>query len=237
IALLNHYGIAKPMVSYWAEKEKVRSEAIIEKLLSGLSVALISDAGTPGISDPGTVLVRRAIDEGIEVIPIPGPSALVAALSISGLSTEEFAFIGFLPQKAGQRQKKLSDLALEERTLAFYEAPHRLLDTLSDMRETLGDRKVVVVKEITKLHEEVVRGFVSSVLQALETKTIVGEYVILVEGKMRELVSFDEALEEVRSLTRRGIKRKEAVRTVAEGYGLSKKLLYDRSLGLDDSDE
>ncbi|MFA5354234.1 MAG: SAM-dependent methyltransferase, partial [Thermodesulfovibrionales bacterium] len=158
-------------------------------------------------------------------------------LSISGLSTEEFAFIGFLPQKTGQRQKRLADLSLEERTLAFYEAPHRLLDALSDMRDAWGDRNIVVVKEITKLHEEVIRGSIPSVLDALQGRNIVGEYVILVEGKRRESVSFDEALEEVRSLTRRGVKRKDAVRTVAEGYGLSKKQLYDRSLGLEEGDE
>jgi 16S rRNA (cytidine1402-2'-O)-methyltransferase len=228
--LLNHYGITKPMISYWSEKEKVRSEDIIEKLRSGLSVAIISDAGTPGISDPGTVLIKRAIDEGIDVIPIPGPSAAIAALSVSGLSTEEFTFIGFLPPKAAQRQKRLNELMLEPGTLIFYEAPHRVLDTLSDMEKIFGERKTVLAKEITKMHEEILRGTISEILDMLETRTIAGEYVIIVEGKSREAVSIEEALEEIKSLMKRGKGRKEAVKIVAEAYDLSKKELYDKSL-------
>lgn len=229
--LLNHYGIRKPLISYWSQKEKVRAEEIIEKLRSGLSVALISDAGTPGISDPGAVLIKRAIDEGINVIPIPGPSAAIAALSASGLSTEEFTFIGFLPPKAAQRQKRLKELALEPRTLIFYEAPHRVLDTLSDMKEIFVGRNAVLAKEITKMYEEILRGTISEILDMLETRTIAGEYVIIVEGKSKEAVSIEEALEEIKSLTKRGKGRKEAVKIVAEQYGLSKKELYDKSLG------
>lgn len=228
--LLNHYGITKPMISYWSEKEKVRSEEIIEKLRSGFSVAIISDAGTPGISDPGSVLIKRAIDEGIDVIPIPGPSAVIAALSVSGLSTEEFTFIGFLPPKAAQRQKKLHELVLEPRTLIFYEAPHRILDTLSDMKEIFGERNAVLAKEITKLHEEILRGTISEILDSLEKRTIAGEYVIIVEGKSMEAVSIEEALEEIKSLMKKGKGRKDAVRIVAEQYRLSKKELYDKSL-------
>jgi len=229
--LLNHYGITKPMISYWSEKEKVRSEEIIEKLRSGLSVAIISDAGTPGISDPGAVLIKRAIKEGIDVIPIPGPSAAIAALSVSGLSTEEFTFIGFLPPKAAQRQKRLNELVLEPRTLIFYEAPHRIFETLKDMEEIFGQRQAALAKEITKMHEEILRGTISEIVDMLETRTIAGEYVIIVEGKSKEAVSIEEALEEVKSLMKRGKGRKEAVKIVAEGYGLSKKELYDRSLG------
>ncbi len=229
--LLNHYSITKPMISYWSEKEKIRSEDIIEKLRSGLSIAIISDAGTPGISDPGAVLIKRAIDEGIDVVPIPGPSAAIAALSASGLSTEEFTFIGFLPPKTAQRQKRLNELALEPRTLIFYEAPHRILDTLSDMEEIFSERKAVLAKEITKMHEEILRGTISEIIDMLKTRTIAGEYVIIVEGKSKEAVSIEEALEEVKSLMKRGKGRKEAVKMVAEGYGLSKKELYDRSLG------
>ncbi len=229
--LLNHYGITKPMISYWSEKEKVRSEEIIEKLRSGLSVSIISDAGTPGISDPGAVLIKRAVEEGIDVIPIPGPSAAITALSVSGLSTEEFTFVGFLPPKAAQRQKRLNELALEPRTLIFYEAPHRIFETLKDMEEIFGQRQAALAKEITKMHEEILRGTISEIVDMLETRTIAGEYVIIVEGKSKEAVSIDEALEEVKSLMKRGKGRKEAVKIVAEGYGLSKKELYDRSLG------
>jgi 16S rRNA (cytidine1402-2'-O)-methyltransferase len=232
LKLLNHYGIAKPLISYWSEKEKIKAEEILEKLHSGLSVALISDAGTPGISDPGAVLIKKAIEEQIDLIPIPGPSACISALSVSGLSTEEFTFLGFLPSKVGQRQKRLSELKHETRTLCFYEAPHRLMQSLSDIREILGERRAVLAKELTKLHEEVLRGTIPEVIQALESRMIAGEYVIIVEGFHQERLSIDEALFEVNSLMKKGLGRKEAVKTVAESYGISKKELYDKSLSL-----
>lgn len=230
LKLLNHFGIKKPIISYWSEKEKVKSEEIIEKLCSGFSVALISDAGTPGISDPGAVLIKNAVNEGIRVVSIPGPSAVIAALSVSGLSTKEFAFIGFLPPKAAQRQKRLKELAFEPMTLIFYEAPHRILDTLADIKEILGERRSVLAKEITKLHEEILRGTISEILDILKTRTIAGEYVIIVEGKGKETASIEEALEELKSLMKMGKGRKEAARIIAEQYGLSKKELYNRSL-------
>jgi 16S rRNA (cytidine1402-2'-O)-methyltransferase len=231
--LLNHYGISKPLISYWGEKEKVKSEEVLAKLLSGLSIALISDAGTPGISDPGSVLIGRAIDEGIDIVPVPGPSALVAAISISGLPIREFAFIGFLPPRESQRRKALTELETEKRTLIFYEAPHRILETMEEMYEIFGERKTALVKEITKIHEEALRGDLSDVIRMLAETTIAGEYVILVEGRRSEgeTLSFEEALEEVRALMKKGKGRKEAVRTVAEQYGMSKNELYERSLG------
>jgi 16S rRNA (cytidine1402-2'-O)-methyltransferase len=243
LKLLNHYGISKPLVSYWSEKEKVRAEDIIVRLRSGLSVAIISDAGTPGISDPGAVLIKRAVDEGVDVIPVPGPSALITALSVSGLSSEEFTFIGFLPPKAGQRRKKLNDLALEPRTLIFYEAPHRILDTISDMEEIFGGRYAAVIKEVTKMHEEILRGLIPQILDYLEDRTIAGEYVIIVEGKksLKEvgfrngdsvpIALIEEALSEIKNLMKKGKGRKDAVKIVSSEYGLSKKELYDRSLG------
>jgi 16S rRNA (cytidine1402-2'-O)-methyltransferase len=229
--LLTHFGISKPMVSYWGEKEKTRAEAVMKKLRDGLSVALVSDAGTPGISDPGAVLIGKALEAGVEVVPVPGPSALVTALSISGLPTEEFTFIGFLPSKRGQRQRRLHDLGLEPRTLVFYESPHRLVDMLIDMEEVLGDRRAALVKELTKLNEEVMRGSLSGILDRLEHATIAGEYVIIVEGKEKGELTLDEAVDEVRALMKKGKGRKEAVKLVAGQYGLSKKELYDRSLG------
>lgn len=230
LKLLGHYGIAKRLISYWGEKEKVKAEEVMRELRSGLSVALISDAGTPGISDPGAVLIRTALDEGVKVIPIPGPSALIAALSSSGLSTEEFTFAGFLPPKAVQRQKRLLELQHEPRTLIFYEAPHRIVDLLSDMSGIFGERAVVLVKEITKMHEEIVRGTPAGILKVLESRTVAGEYVLVVEGKRKEGLTMDEALDEIRILMKRGKGRKEAVKMVAEEYGLSRKELYDRSL-------
>lgn len=230
LKLLNHFGISKPLISYWSEKEKTKAEVVIEKLSAGLSVALITDAGTPGISDPGTVVIKKAIERGIRVVSIPGASAIIAALSVSGLSTDEFTFIGFLPPKKIQRQKKLKGLMLEPRTLIFYEAPHRILETLRDLKEIFSKRNIVVVKEITKLHEEILRGDISEVIHALENRTIAGEYVIILEGKEREFASVEEALEEVGALIRKGKGRKEAVSIVAEAYGISKKDLYERSL-------
>jgi 16S rRNA (cytidine1402-2'-O)-methyltransferase len=232
LKLLNHYGIAKPLISYWSEKEKMKAEAILGKLHSGLSVALISDAGTPGISDPGAVLIKRAVEEKIDIIPIPGPSALISALSVAGLPTEEFTFFGFLPSKGGQRLKRLTDLKHETRTLIFYEAPHRLMKVLSDMIEILGERRAALAKEITKLHEEVLRGTIPEIIQALETRMIAGEYVIIVEGFHKERLTIEEALSEVNSLMKKGLGRKEAVKTVSESYGISKKELYDKSLSL-----
>lgn len=244
LKLLNSYGIRKPLISYWSEREKIKAEEIVSKLLGGHSVAVISDAGTPGVSDPGAVVIRRAIEEGITVVPVPGPSALIAALSVSGLSTEEFTFIGFLPSKTVQRQKKLGSLKYEPRTLVFYEAPHRLLEALLDVEAIFGPREAVVVKEITKLHEATIRGTLTAVREALEHLTIAGEYVILVEGARREDPAtagtpdsqrlsdarMEEAISEIGSLMKTGRGRKEAVKIVAEEYGLSRKELYDRSL-------
>jgi 16S rRNA (cytidine1402-2'-O)-methyltransferase len=232
LKLLNHYGISKPLISYWSEKEKIKAEEILAKLHSGLSVALISDAGTPGISDPGAVLIKRAVEEKIEIVPIPGPSAFIAALSVSGLPTEEFSFIGFLPPKSGQRLKRLAELKHELRTLIFYEAPHRLLQALSDLKEVLGDRKASLAKEITKIHEEVLRGPLSEIIESLAARMIAGEYVIVVEGFHIERLTIDEALSDVTSLMKKGLGRKDAVKTVAESYGISKNELYDRSLAV-----
>jgi 16S rRNA (cytidine1402-2'-O)-methyltransferase len=232
LKLLNHLGIKKPLVSYWGEKEKVKAEEAMKRLRAGQTMALVSDAGTPGISDPGAVLVRMALDEGFDVVPIPGPSAFVAALSVSGLSTEEFTFIGFLPSKIGSRQKRLRELELDPRTLVFYESPHRIIDTLIDMEKVFGkDRKAALFKEITKMHETVYRGSISEILDSLEEANLSGEFVVIVGGHERsEEVSLDEALEEVRLHMKRGLGRKEATKVVAHEYGIKKRDLYERSL-------
>lgn len=228
--LLNHYGISKPLISYWGEKEKVRSEEVLGRLQAGQSVALISDAGTPGISDPGSVLIEKTIEAGIGIVSVPGPSALTAAISISGMPVKEFTFIGFMPPKKTQRQKMLSDLSHEKRTLVFYEAPHRVFETLEDMLEVLGDRRAALVKEITKIHEETLRGNLDNIIEQLVNSTVAGEYVIIVEGKRKEDVSFEDALHELKTLMKQGKGRKDAVKIIAGQYGLSKKELYDRSL-------
>lgn len=230
LKLLNHLGISKPMVSYWGEKEKVKADVVMKRLEEGAAVALVSDAGTPGISDPGAVLIRKAIEGGMEVVAVPGPSALLAALSASGLSTEEFVFLGFLPSRKNQRRKALSGLSLEARTMVFYESPHRLVDSLIDMEELFGGRRAALFKELTKFHEEVYRGRLADILDALEDAVVAGEYVIVVEGREKGPPAVEEALVEVKSLMKRGMGRKEAVSTVALRYGMSKKELYSRSL-------
>lgn len=233
LKLLNHYGIKKSLISYWSEREKVRAEDIILKIKAGHNVALITDSGTPGISDPGAVVISRAIEEDIEIVPVPGPTALITALSISGLGTEEFVFIGFLPVKQTQRRKKLLELSSEKRTLVFYEAPHRILQTLNDMVDVFGDRRACVARELTKIYEEILRGTLEEILGKLEESKIAGEYVIVVEGCEEKEGSFQEALKEVRDLMKKGKGRKEAVKIISELYNLSKKDLYEKSLKTD----
>jgi 16S rRNA (cytidine1402-2'-O)-methyltransferase len=179
--LLDHYAISKPMTSYFNYNERQRTPQLLEKLKQGLSIALVSDAGTPGISDPAFFIVRSALEAGIPIIPIPGPSAFVSALIVSGLPTERFVFEGFLPVKKG-RKTRLGILRTEPRTIIFYESPHRILKTLEEVRTTFGERNVVVARELTKKFEEIVRGPVSSVLASLSGKPTRGEYVLVVEG-------------------------------------------------------
>lgn len=231
VKLLNHLGIRKPMISYWREKEQVRSDEITKRLHAGQSIALISDAGTPGISDPGAVLIKKAIEENIQIVSIPGPSAFVAALSVSGLPTDQFTFLGFLPSRTAQRQKFLREVYLEQRTLIFYEAPHRIVNTLLDMSHIFGERRSALVKEITKYHEDVVRGSITEIIEEVQKTTIAGEYVIIVEGWSGMIKSITEdVLSELHACMRKGLGRKEAVKRIAETFGLSKKELYKKSL-------
>lgn len=229
--LLTHHGIAGELISYWGEREKSGAERVLTLLREGKRVALISDAGTPGMSDPGQVLIRRAIEAEMEVVTVPGPSALIAALTVSGLPTGEFLFLGFAPVKKNERRKFLRDAAMQKRTVVFYEAPHRLIETLREMEEIAKDRSVAVCHELTKFHESVLRGTVGAVLTELLDSVIAGEYVIVLEGMTKEITSYDEALSEVMGLMQSGMGRKEAVRIVAEDYGMSRKDLYERSLG------
>lgn len=180
--LLEKFGLAKNLISYYNYNERQRAEEIIRELKSGKNVALVSDSGTPGISDPGFVLIKRAIEENITVIPIPGPTAFVCALVGSGLPMDEFVFVGFLPHKKG-RKTKLKKLSEEERTIILYESPHRLIETLNEILEIFGDREIAVAKELTKIHEEFFRGKISEVLKKLTPDKIKGEFVIVISGK------------------------------------------------------
>lgn len=229
--LLNHYGISKPITSYFEHNKLVKGDYIIGRLRDGKDVALVSDAGTPGISDPGYNLIRSAIEEGIRVVPIPGPSAAIAALSISGLPTDSFVFEGFLPAKGKARNERLESLKTDERTLIFYESPQRLLSTLKDIHDTIGDRNIAVIRELTKLYEEALRGKASEILNALKGRTVKGEVVIILEGFHGEPFKGSIA-DELNNALESGLSMKEAIDAVAKGLGISKGEVYKESLKL-----
>jgi len=181
--LCTHHNIKIPITSYNSHNQHIKGRVLLEKVKSGLDIALVSDAGTPGLSDPGSRLIREAIDANIKLVPVPGVSASLAALSVSGLRTDRFIFVGFLSNKKGRRRKELEGLKLEWRTMIFFESPHRLVKMLIDIYEILGDRGMVLAKEMTKFFEEVKRGAVSEILSLLKDEKIRGEYTIIVEGR------------------------------------------------------
>lgn len=224
--LLDHYGIHVPTVSYHEHNEVTRAQDLIARLQQNQTGALVSDAGTPLLSDPGYRLVRAAAQEGIRVEALPGPSALLAGLVVSGLPTDQFHFVGFLPPKRGARVRLLESLRNEPATLIFYEAPHRVIEALEDIEEALGDREVVVARELTKIHEEVLRGTAREIGSMLaERDSVKGEFVILVakDVAVRDETPVEDA---VASLVEAGVDRMEAMKTVARSRGLSKRDIY-----------
>jgi len=184
--LLRHFGIQTPLTSYFEGNELKKKEFILSRLKQGHSIALVSDAGTPGISDPGFRLIQTAIENHISIVPIPGPSAVIAALSVSGLPTDGFLFKGFLPHKTKKRRDLLKQLAEVRETLIFYESPHRLLETMNDIFETLGDREMVLTRELTKVYEEVLRGKVSEINNQIGERKLKGEMTLVISGKTRK---------------------------------------------------
>ena len=186
ILLLRHFGIQTPLTSYFEGNELKKKEFIVSKLNQGDRVALVSDAGTPGISDPGFRLIQTAIENQIPIIPIPGPSAAIAALSVSGLPTDAFFFKGFLPHKSKKRQDLLKQLGYARETLIFYESPHRLSEALNDLLNILGDREMVLTRELTKIYEEVLRGKVSEIKEQIGERKLKGEITLVISGKTRK---------------------------------------------------
>ena len=184
--LLSHFDIHTPLVSYFEHNELKKLDKLLSHMKRGKEIALVSDAGTPGISDPGYRLVQQAIERGIPVIPIPGPSAVIAALSISGLPTDSFIFAGFLPKKGGKRRKLLEKLGDLDGTSILYESPHRLMRTLEDLLEVCGDRQIVITRELTKAFEETIRGSIREAINTLEGRRIKGEVTIVLAGKGRK---------------------------------------------------
>ncbi len=228
--LLAHHGIRTPLVSYHEHNEAVRTPELLERMRSGESVALVSEAGTPSISDPGYRLVRESIAANVVVEPVPGPSALLAAVVVSGLPSDAFVFEGFLPRRATERRRRLEGLAAEQRTLVFFEAPHRLDHCLTDMLETLGDRQVAMCRELTKIHEEIRRGSLSELVTSLQRRPVKGEIVLVVDGATAVAPDLDAAVEEALERVRSGQSTREATRSVAEERGVARRALYDRVL-------
>jgi len=228
--LLNHYDIAKRLVSYHEHNEMTRAAELVIELEQGAHVALVSDAGTPGISDPGHRLVTLCQRHEIPVVPVPGPSALVAALVASGLPTDEFVFVGFLPARAGERRRALGRLAGERRTIAFYEAPHRLAEMLRDAAEILGARPAVVAREVTKVHEEFVRGTLAELAERFGAKPPKGEITLLVgpgEAAAPAVdlnVSLPKRVEQL--MREQQMDHKAALKQAARERGLSKRDAY-----------
>jgi 16S rRNA (cytidine1402-2'-O)-methyltransferase len=232
--LLNHYGIRKEMVSYHEHNELTRSPELVIELEQGAQIALVSDAGTPGISDPGHRLVTLCLRHHIPVVPIPGPSALVAALAASGLPTEEFLFVGFLPARAGARRKALDALKAESRTLIFYEAPHRVVETLADALEILGARPAVIAREVTKIHEEFLRGPLAELLESARKRAPRGEITLLIGPGDPQMQPGDVSVslkERVAQLEAEGgVDRKAALKQAARERGLGKREAYKQLL-------
>jgi 16S rRNA (cytidine1402-2'-O)-methyltransferase len=234
--LLNRFEIGTALTSYHQHNERTKARQLVARLKRGASIALVSDAGTPAISDPGYRLVVEALDAGIRVIPVPGPSALTAVLSAGGLPTNEFVFAGFLPAKKQERRSKLRELRDEHRSMVMHEAPHRLKECLDDLHDVLGDRRIVVAREVTKVHEEFIRGCVSQVIEELAAKEVRGEITLVVEGSSQNTAVSEEALrDEIATLQAGGKRVKEIAEILGEKFGYSKKEIY--RLVLDQSEE
>jgi len=231
--LLNHHGIRTPLTSYHEHNERTKAQELVARLEQGQDIALVSDAGTPAISDPGFRLVVEAIHAGVRIIPIPGAAALTAILSASGLATDRFIFEGFLPAKKKQRRERLQTLRDETRTLVFYEAPHRLRDALDDVHELLGNRETVLAREVSKVHEEFLRGPLSELICMLERQEIRGEVTLIISGSAGESrVNEDLLIAEIRELKGQGLRHKEIAEVLGEKFGYAKKEIYRLALAL-----
>lgn len=225
---LRHFGIERRLTSLFEGNERERTAELVARLRDGSDVALVSDAGMPAVSDPGFRLVRACVEEGIEVRVVPGPSAVTAALVVSGLPVDRFVFEGFLPRKAGERRDRLRTMAHDPRTVVLFESPLRLATLLRDVLVELGDRRIAVARELTKLHEEVVRGSVTEVLSRLGDSAPRGEVVVVIEGRTeRHDVGLTELVEEARGLVLEGMRKREAAVTVARRRDASANAIYE----------
>ena len=228
LKLLNHFEIKKPLISNHRHNEEDRENSLIEKLKDGKNIAVVSDAGTPGISDPGEVIAKRAIEENIEVIPIPGACAAINALIASGLNTKEFVFFGFLPLNKKLRKEKLEEIKNENKTIIIYEAPHKIKDSLNDLKNVVGDRKIVLARELTKIHEEFIRGNIDEIIE--KSENLKGEMILLIEGNNEinnENILNNLSLEEHYNVyEKQGLDKKEIIKKIAKDRGKNKNEIY-----------
>lgn len=240
LKLLNHFDIKKPLISYHEHNKIESGEKIIKQVIEGKNVALVTDAGTPGISDPGEGLVKLAIENNIPLYLIPGPAALIYGLVVSGISTSRFVFEGFLPTDKKGRKERINKLLDEERTIIFYEAPHKLIKTLEDLYSNFGDRKIALCRELTKKYEEIIRCSLSEAIKLYEDKKPLGEYVIVLEGKSKEQKEI-ERINELKDIPinehimmyiNDGISKKDAIKKVAKERNLSKSEVYKYSIDI-----
>ena len=234
LKLLNHFGISKPLISYHRHNEEIKCDNLITKLQDGENIAIVSDAGTPGISDPGEIIVKKAIENNIKIIPIPGACAAINALICSGLDTRQFTFLGFLPLNKKLRNEKLEEIKNKKDTVILYEAPHKLKNTLQDLKNILDNRQVVLARELTKIHEEFIYGTIDEIIEKADN--LKGEMIILIEGismtfssAENELnsLSFDEHFEYYKNL---GFDKKEIIKKIAKDRGLNKNKVYMKFL-------
>lgn len=239
VKLLNHYNITNSLISYHEHNKKLKGEEIIDLLLKGKNIALVTDAGMPTISDPGEDLVKLCVKKGISIVAIPGATASLTALSISGLSTERFVFEGFLPRKGRERKKRLEDMAKEEKTIILYEAPHRLITTLEDLAKFLGDRRISISRELTKKFEETLRFNIEEAISEFSERDIKGEFVLVIQGKLSETDNREDdywkylsAKEHINYLIDKGLTKKDAVSEVAKLRKLSKNEVYKISIDI-----
>ena len=227
LKLLNHLQITKPLISYHRHNEDVKTSLLIQKLQDGEDIALVTDAGTPAISDPGEIVVKEAIKNNIEIVPIPGACALINALIASGLDTREFAFYGFLPKNKKLRNKKFEEIKKENKTIIIYEAPHKIAGTLDDILKKIGDVNIVLARELTKIHESFVRGKVSEIAEKIEN--IKGEMIILIEGNNAEENEEKPEMtieEQYEHYQKQGLSKNEIIKKIAKNNGVSKNEIY-----------
>lgn len=233
LKILNHYEITKPLISYHRHNEGTKSDILINKILKGNNIAIVTDAGTPGISDPGEEIVKEAISKNIEVIPIPGACALVNAIVASGLNTKEFAFFGFLPLNKKNREEILNKIKEEQKTVILYEAPHKLIKTLEDIQKNIGNIKCVLAKEITKVHEKFIRGNISDLLEIMKEPK--GEYVIILDlneytdcnrNKIYDEICEKSIEEQYKIYQKQGMSKKDIIKKIAKNKNLPKNEIY-----------